>query len=119
MKNQPVPDQELIHQYLKGNQASLEQLINRHKDKVYNYVITVVKDRFLAEDIFQDTFLKVINTIKSGNYKEEGKFIQWVMRIAHNLVIDHFRKQKRFPVVENSEHYDIFANLNLTDNSSK
>ena len=117
MKNNPVPDQELIHQYLSGNQASLEQLINRHKDKVFNYVVTVVKDRYLAEDIFQDTFMKVINTFKSGNYKEEGKFIQWVMRIAHNLVIDHFRKNKRFPTIENNENYDIFETLDLTDRS--
>ncbi len=117
MKNNPVPDQELIHQYLSGNQASLEQLINRHKDKVFNYVVTVVKDRYLAEDIFQDTFMKVINTFKSGNYKEEGKFIQWVMRIAHNLVIDHFRKNKRFPTIENNENYDIFETLDLKDRS--
>jgi RNA polymerase sigma-70 factor (ECF subfamily) len=117
MKNNSVPDQELIHQYLSGNQASLEQLINRHKDKVFNYVVTVVKDRYLAEDIFQDTFMKVINTFKSGNYKEEGKFIQWVMRIAHNLVIDHFRKNKRFPTIENNENYDIFETLDLKDRS--
>jgi RNA polymerase sigma-70 factor (ECF subfamily) len=73
----------------------------------------VVKDKDLAEDLFQDTFIKVINTIRSGQYKEEGKFIQWVMRIAHNLIIDHFRKSKRIPIVENSDDYNIFDKVRI------
>ncbi|MCF8228752.1 MAG: sigma-70 family RNA polymerase sigma factor [Bacteroidales bacterium] len=118
MKATEVSDKELISRYLQGNQASLEKLIIRHKNKVFAYILMIVKDKDLADDIFQDTFIKVINTIKAGNYKEEGKFIQWVMRIAHNLIIDHFRKSKRIPVVDNSnEDFDIFDTISLTDKS--
>jgi len=77
----------------------------------------VVKDTHLSEDIFQDTFVKVVNTLRMGTYKEEGKFLQWVMRIAHNLIIDHFRKSKRIPIVENSDDYDIFDSLKILDHS--
>ena len=113
-----VSDQELISDYLSGNHNSLEVLIQRHKQKVYSYVLLVVRDRHLADDIFQDTFIKVINTLRSGTYKEEGKFIQWVMRIAHNLIIDFYRKSKRIPVVENNaEDGDIFDNLRIIDDS--
>ncbi|MDZ7740398.1 MAG: sigma-70 family RNA polymerase sigma factor [Bacteroidota bacterium] len=118
MKATEVSDKELISRYLQGNQASLEKLIIRHKNKVFAYILMIVKDKDLADDIFQDTFIKVINTIKAGNYKEEGKFIQWVMRIAHNLIIDHFRKSKRIPVVDNSnDDFDIFDTIRLTDKS--
>ncbi|MCK4639182.1 MAG: sigma-70 family RNA polymerase sigma factor, partial [Bacteroidales bacterium] len=104
--------------YLTGNQASLEKLIHRHKNKVFAYILMVVKDKQLADDIFQDTFIKVINTIRAGSYKEEGKFIQWVMRIAHNLIIDYFRKSKRIPVIDNnSEDFDIFDTIKFTDDS--
>jgi len=113
-----VSDQELISNYLAGNEYSLEVLINRHKQKVYSYIVLVVRDKYLADDIFQDAFIKVINTLRSGIYKEEGKFIQWVMRISHNLIIDHYRKSKRLPVVENnSEDGDIFDNLRIADDS--
>ena len=112
-----ISDQELIGKYLKGNQASLEKLILRHQKRVYSYILIVVKDKELAEDIFQDTFIKVINTLRSGLYKEEGKFLQWVMRIAHNLTIDHFRKSKRIPTVENSDEYDIFETIKVYDDS--
>ncbi|HNW75601.1 MAG TPA: sigma-70 family RNA polymerase sigma factor [Bacteroidales bacterium] len=108
MKNQTISDQELIGRYLAGHHPSLEGLIRRHKNRVYSYILMIVKDKDIADDIFQDTFIKVINTIRSGQYKEEGKFIQWVMRIAHNLIIDHFRKAKRIPVVENNDEYNIF-----------
>jgi RNA polymerase sigma factor (sigma-70 family) len=118
MKAAIISDQELIGKYLDGNEGSLEKLINRHKRKVYAYIIMVVKDDQLADDIFQDTFIKVINTIRSGSYKEEGKFIQWVMRIAHNLIIDHFRRAKRIPVISNSnEDFDIFDMVRITDPS--
>jgi RNA polymerase sigma-70 factor (ECF subfamily) len=106
-----VTDQELIGRYLAGNQSSLERLIRRHKNRVFAYILMIVKDKELAEDLFQDTFIKVINTIRSGSYKEEGKFIQWVMRIAHNLIIDYFRKVKRIPLVENRDDYDIFEKV--------
>lgn len=112
-----LSDQELVHSYYSGDEASLSVLINRHRSRVFSYLLMVVKDKYLAEDLFQDTFIKVINTIKSGSYKEEGKFIQWVMRIAHNLTIDHFRKSKRFPTVEAAENQDIFETLNMMDPS--
>jgi len=118
MNNQLVSDQELINRYLSGNQASLELLIHRHKNKVYSYILTVVKDKELADDIFQDAFIKVIYTLRSGTYQEEGKFIQWVMRIAHNLIIDFFRKSKRIPVVDNSnDEFDIFDTIKISDGS--
>ncbi|MDX9906023.1 MAG: sigma-70 family RNA polymerase sigma factor [Bacteroidales bacterium] len=118
MKAAIISDQELIGKYLNGNEESLELLINRHKRKVFAYIIMVVKDDQLADDIFQDTFIKVINTIRSGSYKEEGKFIQWVMRIAHNLIIDHYRRAKRLPVVNNtSDDFDIFNLVRITDPS--
>jgi RNA polymerase sigma-70 factor, ECF subfamily len=118
MKAQIPQDKDLISQYLQGNQYSLEKLINRHQNRVFAYILMVVKDKQLADDIFQDTFIKVINTIKSGAYKEEGKFIQWVMRIAHNLIIDYFRKSKRIPVIENDkDDFDIFDTIRFTDPS--
>ncbi len=118
MKTAAISDKELIGKYLNGNEESLEQLIHRHKRKVFAYIMMVVKDDQLADDIFQDTFIKVINTIKSGMYKEEGKFIQWVMRIAHNLIIDHFRRAKRLPMVNNSsDEYDIFDTVRIMDPS--
>ncbi|HRS53788.1 MAG TPA: sigma-70 family RNA polymerase sigma factor [Bacteroidales bacterium] len=112
-----LSDQELISHYIEGNQKSLEVLINRHKKKVFNYILMTIKDKHLAEDIFQDTFIKVINTLHSSNYKEEGKFLQWVMRIAHNLIIDYFRKSKKIPVIENSLEHNIFETLNVLDNN--
>jgi RNA polymerase sigma factor (sigma-70 family) len=118
MKAAIVSDQELIGKYLNGHEQSLETLIIRHKRKVYSYIFMVVKDDQLADDIFQDTFIKVINTFRSGSYKEEGKFIQWVMRIAHNLIIDHFRRNKRIPVINNSsDDFDIFDMVRITDPS--
>lgn len=110
-------DQELIDSYLAGNHNSLEILIHRHKKRVYTYILMVVKDVHLAEDIFQDTFVKVVNTLRTGSYKEEGKFLQWVMRIAHNLIIDHFRKSKRIPLVENNETYDVFDSIRISEHS--
>ncbi|HZK07894.1 MAG TPA: sigma-70 family RNA polymerase sigma factor [Bacteroidales bacterium] len=118
MKAQFPSDKDLICQFLEGNQYSLEKLIQRHQNRVFAYILMVVKDKQLADDIFQDTFIKVINTIKSGAYREEGKFIQWVMRIAHNLIIDHFRKSKRLPTVENDkDNFDIFDTIRFTDPS--
>ncbi len=113
MNDHPISDQELIGRYLAGHHPSLERLIRRHKNRVFAYILMIVKDKELSEDLFQDTFIKVINTIRSGNYKEEGKFIQWVMRIAHNLIIDHFRKAKRIPLVENSDDYNIFDRIRI------
>ena len=118
MKAGLVSDKQLIKEYLSGNQISIEKLISRHKSRVYAYILMIVKGTDLADDIFQDTFIKVINTLNSGSYKEEGKFIQWVMRIAHNLIIDYFRKSKRIPVIDNNhKEYDIFDTIRFTDAS--
>ena len=113
MQAHVISDQELIGKYLAGYEPALEKLIRRHKNRVYAYILMVVKDKELAEDLFQDTFIKVINTFRSGQYKEEGKFIQWVMRIAHNLIIYYFRKAKRIPIVENNDDYDIFDKVRI------
>ena len=113
MKTKAISDQELIGRYIAGHESALEQLVRRHKNRVFAYILMIVKDKELAEDLFQDTFIKVINTIRLGHYKEEGKFIQWVMRIAHNLIIDYFRKAKRIPVIENKDEYDIFDKVRL------
>jgi RNA polymerase sigma factor (sigma-70 family) len=113
MQAHVISDQELIGKYLAGHEPALEKLIRRHKSRVFAYILMVVKDKELAEDLFQDTFIKVINTFRSGQYKEEGKFIQWVMRIAHNLIIDFFRKAKRIPIVENNDDYDIFDKVRI------
>lgn len=118
MKACATSDKELVSSYLSGNESSLEVLINRHKNRVFAYILMVVKDKQVADDIFQDTFIKVIHTLRSGSYKEEGKFIQWVMRIAHNLVIDFFRKAKRIPTVDNiNEDYNILDNLHREEYS--
>lgn len=111
--SQQLNDHELVSQYLSGNENALETLVSRHQSKIYSYILQIVKDHQLAEDIFQDTFFKVINTLRKGNYNEEGKFLPWVLRIAHNLVIDHFRKNKRMPVVDGGENFDIFDILPL------
>ena len=111
-------DKELVESYRNGNVASFELLVERHKNKVFSYILMLVKDRQLADDIFQDTFLKIIRTIKAGAYKEEGKFIQFAMRIAHNLVIDHFRKSNRLPMADSvNNEYSIIDNLKYTDRS--
>lgn len=108
-----LSDQELIRQFINGDHHSLETLVKRHQRKVFSYILLIVKDKHLAEDIFQDTFIKVINTLRAGTYNEEGKFLPWIMRIAHNLIIDFFRKSKRMPCIENSEEYDLFETLNI------
>ena len=119
IKLQSKSDQDLVHQYLQGHESSLEELIRRHKTKIYTSIYLLVKDSYLAEDIFQDTFIKVINTLKAGKYNEEGKFLPWVIRIAHNLVIDHFRKEKRTPVVTTVDGFDIFEVLKFYDESTE
>lgn len=108
MKKIALTDNELIARYVAGDESALKTLITRHEKKVFSYIMISVKNRELAEDIFQDTFIKVINTLRSGNYKEEGKFVQWVMRIANNLKIDYFRKTQRMPVFEGNGEFDIF-----------
>jgi RNA polymerase sigma-70 factor (ECF subfamily) len=101
-------DSILVKGYINGCERSLAVLIERHKLKIYNFIYSKVFDRDIAEDIFQDTFIKVIKTLRKGAYQEEGKFLPWVMRISHNLVIDHFRKNNRIPIFESKDEFDIF-----------
>ena len=111
-------DRELVENYRNGDLASFELLVSRYQAQVYSYIMTLVKDRQLADDIFQDTFVKIIRTIKAGVYKDEGKFVQFAMRISHNLVIDHFRKENRIPTVESSsEDYNYLDNAPISDPS--
>jgi RNA polymerase sigma factor (sigma-70 family) len=106
-----VADSILVQNYISGDEKSLEILINKHNQRLTSFIYSKVLDRAIAEDIFQDTFIKVIKTLKRGAYNEEGKFLPWVMRIAHNLIIDHFRRNKRMPKFEGSEDFNIFSVL--------
>ena len=115
MRKTELSDNELIKQFLSGDESVLEMLITRHQRKVFTSILLLVKDKELAEDLFQETFIKVINTLRSGNYHEEGKFLPWVVRIGHNLVIDYFRKQKRMPMVRDTDEYSVMDGLKLTD----
>ena len=117
MKSIMLSDSELISLYIGGDESALKTLILRHEEKIFTYILSAVKCRELAEDIFQDTFIKVINTLRSGGYQDEGKFPQWVMRIANNLKIDHFRKAQRLPAYESNGDFDIFDTLGLEDPS--
>ena len=111
-------DQDLVKSYMNGDESSFEFLLRKHKDKVFAFILSKIKNYNLAHDVFQDTFVKVINSLKNGNYNEEGKFVPWVMRIAHNLVIDHFRRQSKKRSISPNEDFDIFdvikdPNLNI------
>lgn len=117
MRQLELSDNELIQNYVNGDESALKILIQRHQKKVFSYILVSVKNRELAEDIFQDTFIKVVNTLRAGAYKEEGKFVQWVMRIANNLKIDYYRKVQRMPSFESGDDFDIFDVLNGTDRS--
>jgi len=112
-------DQDLIHLYVGGDEAGLVELLRRYQAKIYTSIYLLVKDEYLAEDIFQDAFIKVINTLRAGKYNEEGKFLPWVTRIAHNLVIDHFRREKRAPMINNGDDFDIFEVLGNYDESTE
>lgn len=103
-----LPDAVLVKNYISGDESALASLINRHQSKIYGFIYSKVNDRDLSDDIFQDTFIKVIKTLKTKSYNEEGKFVPWVMRIAHNLVIDHFRKASKMPLQRETETYSVF-----------
>jgi RNA polymerase sigma factor (sigma-70 family) len=111
-------DHELIHSFRDGDLQALEALVIRHKDKLYTSILFLVKDKYLAEDIFQDVLIKIIDTIRGGRYTEEGKFLPWAMRIAHNLCVDHFRKVKRTPTIKTSDDRDIFEVINFTEDGA-
>ncbi len=104
MKTHNLTDYELVNQYLEGECSSLEELINRHRSRIYTYIYLMVKDQHLAEDVFQDTFIKVIKSLRDGKYRDDGKFLSWVVRIAHNLIIDHFRKKKKMNLLSHDEY---------------
>ncbi|MGG9963867.1 RNA polymerase sigma factor [Ferruginibacter sp. SUN106] len=110
-----LTDEQAVQQFLHGDSQALELLINRHKNRIFTSISLLVKDRYLAEDLFQDLFIKIIETLRAGKYNEENKFLQWAMRIAHNLCIDHFRKLKNAPVIRTSEDRDIFDVLDFKE----
>jgi len=116
MLSNTVKDKILIREFLEGDYSSFDLLFNRHKDRVFAFIMSKVKDRELTEDIFQDTFIKVISSLQKGKYNEEGKFLPWMMRIAHNLIIDHFRKTSKMRKIRPTEEFDIF---NILDDGSK
>ena len=110
-------DTQLVKAFQQGQGQALEVLVNRYKDKIYSSILFLVKDKYLAEDLFQDVFIKVIDTIRGNRYTEEGKLLPWALRIAHNLCVDHFRKVKRSPAIKTSDDRDIFEVLNMSDES--
>ena len=119
MINKQTEDRDLINEYINGNEKAFEILLMRHKNKIHRFIGMKLRDNDLTEDIFQETFIKIINTLKSGSYNEEGKFLPWAMRIAHNLVIDHFRRASRVRLISESssksDDFNIFSTLKLTD----
>ena len=123
-KQQFIDDHELVKLYTNGDESALETLVTRHKRRLFTYIFMIVKNRELSEDIFQDTFLKVVGTLKKGHYNEEGKFLPWVQRIAHNLIIDHFRKDNRMPTIsggtnEDGEEYSIFDIIKMREGNTE
>ena len=110
-----LTDQQLIHLYMEGDADALATVVVRYKDKIYTSIYLLVKDKYLAEDIFQDVFIRIIDTLKGGRYTDEGKFLPWAMRIAHNMCVDHFRKVKRSPTIKTSDDRDIFEVLNFSE----
>jgi RNA polymerase sigma factor (sigma-70 family) len=116
--NKMISDYELIQRFIKGEQSCFEQLIHRHKNKVFTYISLYIRDQALAEDLFQDTFMKVIQSVKAGKYQDNGKFISWVMRIAHNLIIDHFRRIKQMNTISNDDYEsDLFNSKKFADST--
>ena len=111
MNTNSLSDAQLVSKYISGDENSLSILINRHQSRLYAFIFSKIQDRDATEDVFQDTFIKVINTLKRGKYNEQGKFLPWVMRISHNLIIDYFRKNKRLPKFKNKGDFDIFSVL--------
>tara|TARA_B100001287_G_scaffold62661_1_gene50829 strand:+ start:699 stop:1283 length:585 start_codon:yes stop_codon:yes gene_type:complete len=109
MSTNYINDAQLVNNYISGDERALSVLINKHQSRLYGFIFSKIQDRDVANDIFQDTFIKVIRTLKRGNYNEQGKFLPWVMRISHNLIIDYFRKNKRMPKFKSKNDFDIFS----------
>tara|TARA_R110002124_G_scaffold10890_3_gene53201 strand:+ start:206 stop:805 length:600 start_codon:yes stop_codon:yes gene_type:complete len=112
-----VSDSELVTLYIRGNGKAFEKLVQRHKSRIYTTIYLIVKDQYVAEDLLQDTFIKAVDTIKSGRYNEEGKFLPWIIRIAHNLAIDYFRRDKRYPNVVFEDGSSVFNTLDFSEDS--
>ena len=118
MKENKLSDQELVAAFLNGDELSIETLINRHRSKVYTYIYLTIKNHSLAEDLFQETFIKVIQSLRAGKYKDNGRFLSWVIRIAHNLIIDHFRKEKQMNSISNDDsELDLLNNKKLAEDN--
>jgi RNA polymerase sigma factor (sigma-70 family) len=117
MNNQELSDSNLLSQYKNGNEFAFEVLVNRHKSRVFTTIKLIVKDQYVAEDLLQDSFIKAVTTIKSGRYNEEGKFLPWILRIAHNLAIDHFRKAKRYPTIVLEDGSNVLNTLKFSEES--
>ena len=116
MKQRVANDQDLVQAYIKGDQTAIEVLINRHRNKVFTYILLTVKNQQLAEDLFQETFIKVVQSLRGGKYRDNGRFLSWVIRIAHNLIIDHFRKEKQMNAVSNDDtEVDLFNTRKFSD----
>src|SRR5678809_331179 len=109
-----LSDQQLIDLYMDGDAEALSSLVTRYKDKIYTSIYLLVKDKYMAEDLFQDVFIRIIDTLKGGRYTDEGKFLPWALRIAHNMCVDHFRKIKRSPSIKTSDDRDIFEAVSYT-----
>ena len=118
MATTQLPDALLVKNYIAGDENALVILIKRHQSKIYGFIYSKINDRDLADDIFQDTFMKVIKTLKSNSYNEEGKFLQWALRISHNLCVDHFRKVKRTKIIYSGDDKDIFEVINVSSESA-
>jgi RNA polymerase sigma-70 factor (ECF subfamily) len=115
MKKYKISDSELVSLYINGNEEAFKELLNRHKNRVFTTIHLIVKDRYLAEDLLQETFIKAVNTIKSGRYNDEGKFLPWILRIGHNLAIDTFRRSKRYPTVLMEDGSNLFDTLEFAE----
>ena len=114
MATTQIPDALLVKNYIAGDENALSILIKKHQSKIYGFIYSKMPDRDVADDVFQDTFIKVIKTLKSNSYNEEGKFLPWVMRISHNLIVDHFRKNKKMPMLRETEEFSVFSILTDT-----
>lgn len=119
MEKSLISDSSLVILYVNGNEKAFEQLVQRHKSKIYTTIYLIVKDPYVAEDLLQDTFIKAVTTIKSGRYNDEGKFLPWIMRIAHNLAIDYFRRERRYPTVILEDGSNVFNTLDFSEDSAE
>ena len=115
MEDYRINDSELVSLYKFGNEEAFQELVSRHKSRLFTTIYLIVKDKYIAEDLLQETFIKAINTIKKGKYNEEGKFLPWIMRIAHNLAVDHFRKDKRFPTIIMDDGSSVFNSIEFSE----